>query len=73
MNNQYKRDILYNSIRAILEEDLGDTPRTTGVTELICDIVADWCPKRGDFWLNKDDQYIYVNKGWEIVGVEALE
>ena len=73
MNNQYKRDSLYNSIRAILEKDLGDTPRTIEVTELICDIVADWCPKRGDFWLNKDDQYIYVNKGWEIVGVEALE
>ena len=73
MNNQYKRDSLYNSIRAILEKDLGDTPRTIEVTELIFDIVADWCPKRGDFWLNKDDQYIYVNKGWEIVGVEALE
>ena len=73
MNNQYKKDSLYNSIWAILEEDIGDTPRHSEVTELICDIVADWCPKRGDFWLNKDDQYIYVNKGWEIVGVEALE
>jgi hypothetical protein len=73
MNNQYKRDSLYNSIWAILEEDLGDTPRTSEVTELLCDIVSDWCPKKGDFWLNKGDQYIYVNRGWEIVGLEALE
>ncbi len=73
MNNQYERDSLYNRIWAILEEDLGDTPRTSEVTELLCDIVSDWCPKKGDFWLNKDNQYIYVNKGWEIVGLEALE
>ena len=73
MKGTYNRDSLYNRIWITLEVDLGDTPRTSEVAELICDIVSDWCPKRGDFWLNKDDQYIYVNKGWEIVGLEALE
>jgi len=73
MKGTYNRDSLYNRIWITLEVDLGDTPRTSEVAELICDIVSDWCPKRGDFWLNEDDDYIYVNRGWEIVGLEALE
>ena len=30
-------------------------------------------PKHGDFWLNEDDGVLYVNKGWEVVCVEAME
>jgi hypothetical protein len=73
MNGTYKRNNLYDRIWMTLESELGDTPRTSELTETLCDIVSDWCPKKGDFWLNKDDYYLYVNKGWEIVCMEAPE
>jgi hypothetical protein len=73
MNGTYKRDSLYNRIWMILESELGDSPATEYLTDCICDTVSDWCPKKGDFWLNKDDDFLYVNRGWEIVGLEALE
>ena len=73
MKGTYNRDTLYYRIWMNLEADLGDTPRTSQLAEILCDVVADWCPKKGDFWLNEDDDFLYVNKGWEIVTVEALE
>ena len=73
MKGTYNRDTLYYRIWMNLETDLGDTPRTSQLAEILCDVVADWCPKKGDFWLNEDDDFLYVNKGWEIVTVEALE
>jgi len=69
----YERDSLYDRIWDILEEELGDTIVTDRITDAICDIVMDWCPKKGDFWLNRDDDFLYVNKGWEIVCAEAPE
>ena len=73
MKGKYNRDTLYHRIWMNLEADLGDTPRTSELTEILCDIVSDWCPKKGDFWLNKDDDFLYVNKGWEIVELETQE
>ena len=68
-------DSLRNAIRRQLGEDLPDTHRSKidAMTGQICDIVAEWMPKRGDFWLNEDDGVLYVNKGWEVVCVEAFE
>ena len=30
-------------------------------------------PKHGDFWLDKDDGGLYVNRGWGVVTVEGFE
>ena len=70
---RFDSDTLYNYIWTVLEEELGDTPRTDYLTDRICDAVAEWVPKKGDFWLNEDDGFLYVNKGWGIVCAEAME
>lgn len=70
---KYNRDSLEGRIWMNLEAELGDTPRTSELTEVLCDIVMDWCPKKGDFFLNEDDGFLYVNKGWEIVCAEGFE
>jgi hypothetical protein len=70
---RFDRDTLYNYIWGVLEGELGDTTQTDYLTDRICDAIADWVPKKGDFWLNEDDGVLYVNKGWEIVCAEAPE
>jgi hypothetical protein len=70
---RFDRDTLYNYIWGVLEEELGDTTQTDYLTDRICDAVASWVPKKGDYWLNEDDGVLYVNKGWEIVTVEGFE
>lgn len=63
----FDRDSLYNYIWFTLEKELGDCVKTDYLTDRICDAVSEWVPKKGDFWLNKDDGRLYVNKGWEDV------
>jgi hypothetical protein len=70
---RFDRDTLYNYIWGVLEKELGDTVATDALTDRICDAVTEWVPKQGDFWLNEDDGILYVNKGWEVVTVEAFE
>jgi len=68
----FDRDTLYNYIWGVLEDEFGDLPNNHNVTDRICDAVSEWCPKQGDFWLD-DGGVLRVNKGWEIVCVEAME
>ena len=71
----FDRDTLWNYIYFTLEKEWPDAHKSKieGATERICEEVADWVPKKGDFWLNKDDGMLYVNAGWEVVCAEALE
>ena len=43
------------------------------LTDKVIDIVKKCTPKKGDLWLNEDDGMLYINKGWEVVTVEAPE
>jgi hypothetical protein len=58
---------------SVLEDEIDDTYQVENLTNRICDAVTSWCPKQGDYWLNEDDGVLYVNKGWEVVTVEAFE
>lgn len=69
----FDRDSLYNYVWETLRDEIGDNTKTDYLTDRICDAVSEWVPKKGDFWLNEDDGVLYVNKGWEVVCVEALE
>jgi hypothetical protein len=70
---RFDRDTLYNYIYHVLEVEIGSSTQTDYLTDRICDAVTEWVPKKGDYWLNEDDGSLYVNKGWEIVCVEAIE
>ncbi len=69
---RFDHDTLYNYIWGVLEKELGNTIRTDELTDQICDVVMEWVPKHGDFWLD-DNGMLWVNKGWEAVCVEAPE
>ena len=68
-----ERDTLYKFIYDTLERTLGDAPWLGFLTDEICAGVIEWVPKEGDFWLNKDDGTLYVNRGWEAVTVDGVE
>ena len=71
----FDHDTLWNYIYFVLEKELPDIPgsKIDAMTDRICDEVSEWMPKKGDFWLNKDDGMLYVNKGWEVVTAEGFE
>jgi hypothetical protein len=69
----FDRDSLYNYVWRTLRDEIGDNTKTDYLTDRICDTVADWVPKQGDFWLNESDGMLYVNRGWEVVTAEAPE
>ncbi len=69
---RFDHDTLYNFVWRTLEKELGDATRTDELTDRICDVVMEWVPKHGDFWLD-DNGMLWVNKGWEAVCVEAPE
>ena len=71
--SRFDEDSLYNSVYFLLGAHLSDVPELDYLTDRICHAVSEWVPKKGDFWLNKDDGFLYVNKGWEIVTAEAPE
>jgi len=70
---RYNYDSLYKYVWSVLEDEIDDTYQVENLTNRICDVVASWCPKKGDFWLNEDDDFLYVNKGWEVVTVDGVE
>ena len=70
---RYDRDSLYNYIYFVLEAELGKSNQLDHLSDRISEAVTEWMPKKGDLWLNKDDGMLYVNKGWEVVTVEAPE
>jgi hypothetical protein len=69
----FDRDTLWNQVYFALEKAVDEPVMTDYLTDRICDEVSEWCPKKGDFWLNEGDGVLYVNKGWEVVTVEAPE
>ena len=69
----FDRDTLWNQVYFALEKAGSDQEKNTYLADRICEEVSEWVPKKGDFWLNKDDGVLYVNKGWEVVTVEAPE
>ena len=71
----FDRDSLYNYIFHTLADELPDAKNSgiTYLTDKICDAVSEWVPKRGDYWLNEDDGFLYVNQGWKVVTAEAPE
>ena len=71
--SRFDRNTLYNYIWDVLELELGDGVHTDYLTDRICDAVADWVPKKGDFWLEESSGMLWVNKGWEVVCAEAPE
>jgi hypothetical protein len=71
--SKFDQDSLYNSVYFLLEGQLNDAFEIDYLTDRICHAVSEWVPEKGDFWLNKDDGVLYVNKGWEVVTVEAPE
>lgn len=71
--SSYDCDTLYNYIYIVLEAELGNSDRLDHLTDRISEIVNEWVPKKGDFWLNEDDGMLYVNKGWEVVTAGAPE
>ncbi len=70
---RFDRDSLYNYVYFVLEKELGDTIQTDELTDQICDAVSEWVPKKGDYWLEEPGGMLWVNKGWEVVTVEAPE
>lgn len=69
----FDRDTLWNQVYFALEKAVDDPVMTDYLTDRICEEVSEWFPKKGDFWLNEDDGFLYINKGWEIVTAEAPE
>jgi hypothetical protein len=73
MKNLTGHDSLYNRIWKTVGEEVGYGSTCDILTEKIINVVNECTPKEGDFWLNEDDGFLYVNKGWEIVCAEAPE
>ena len=67
------RDSLYIRIWKTVGERVGYGIDCDALTDKVIDIVKKCTPKKGDFWLNEDDGMLYINKGWEVVTVEAPE
>lgn len=63
------------ALYGILAEELPDArfSETMRLANRLGEAAAKWVPKQGDLWLNEDDGMLYVNKGWEVVTVEAFE
>lgn len=68
-------DSLNFAIYRILAEEVPDAKNSEllRLAKRIGEEAVKYMPKHGDFWLNEDDGFLYVNKGWEIVCTEAPE
>jgi len=66
-------DSLYNRIWKTVGKKVGYGIDCDVLTDQVIDVVKEYTPKKGDFWLNEDDGMLYINKGWEVVTAEAPE
>ena len=68
-------DSLNFALYRILAEEVPDAKNSEllRLANRIGEVAVKCMPKHGDFWLNEDDGFLYVNKGWEIVCAEAPE
>lgn len=71
----FNYDALNSSLRSILRQEFPDMKYSEAkyLANKLGEAAVKWMPKKGDFWLNEDDGVLYVNKGWEVVCVEAFE
>ena len=69
---RFDRDTLYNYVWETVGKKVGYGIDCDVLADQVCDAVTDWVPKKGDFWLD-DGGMLWVNKGWEVVTVEAPE
>ena len=70
---RFDYDSLFNYVWGVVGKKVGYGRDCDVLADEICDAVMEWVPKKGDFWLNEDDGFLYVNKGWEIACVEGFE
>ena len=68
-------DSLHNSLFNILAEEIPDAKNSEllRLANRLGEAAVEKMPKHGDFWLNEDDGFLYVNQGWKIVTAEAPE
>jgi hypothetical protein len=68
-------DSLHASLHRILAEEIPDAKNSEllRLANRLGMAAVEKMPKHGDFWLNEDDGMLYVNKGWGVVTVEAME
>lgn len=66
-------DSLNFALYRILAEEVPDAKNSEllRLAKRLGEAAVKYMPKHGDFWLNEDDGFLYVNKGWEIVCTEA--
>ena len=70
----FDQDSLWNYIYLALEKEWPDAHKSKieGATERVCEEVAEWVPKKGDFWLT-DEGVLHVNQGWKVVTEDGHE
>ena len=75
MSTMSDYDSLQLSLYRILAEELPDAKyyEVMRLANRLGEAAVEKMPKQGDFWLNEDDGFLYVNKGWEIVTAEVSE
>jgi predicted P-loop ATPase len=66
-------DSLYTRLWKTIGERVGYGIDCDTLTDKVIDIVNECAYKKGDLWLNEDDGMLYINKGGEVVTVEAPE
>ena len=71
----FDHDSLNLALFRILAEEIPDAKNSElrRLANRLGEATVKWMPRQGDLWLNEDDGMLYVNKGWEVVTVEALE
>ena len=71
----FDHDSLNIALYRILAEEIPDAKNSEllRLANRLGEAAVEKMPKHGDFWLNKDDGMLYVNKGWEVVCAEAPE
>jgi hypothetical protein len=75
MVKMFDYDSLNIALYRVLAEEIPDAKNSEllRLANRLGQVAVERMPKRGDFWLNEDDGVLYVNKGWGVVCVEALE
>jgi hypothetical protein len=75
MTAMFDYDSLNLALFRILAEEIPDAKNSEllRLANRLGHAAVEKMPKHGDFWLDEDSGMLWVNKGWEVVTVEALE
>jgi hypothetical protein len=68
-------DSLNIALFRILAEEIPDAKNSEllRLANRLGEAAVERMPKHGDFWLNEDDGFLYVNQGWKIVTADGIE